>query len=72
MKTLGLIGGMSWESTALYYQLLNRMAREALGGQHSAKLVLWSVDFAPIAAMQAAGLWDEATAAMVDAAPRRS
>ena len=70
MKTLGLIGGMSWESTTLYYQLLNRMARERLGGQHSAKLVLWSVDFAPIAAMQAAGLWDEATAAMVDAARR--
>jgi aspartate racemase len=70
MKTLGLIGGMSWESTALYYQLLNRMAREALGGQHSAKLALWSVDFAPIAAMQSAGLWDEATAVMIDAARR--
>ena len=70
MKTLGLIGGMSWESTALYYQLLNRMAREALGGQHSAKLVLWSVDFAPIAAMQSAGLWDEATVEMVEAARR--
>ena len=70
MKTLGLIGGMSWESTQLYYQLLNRMAREALGGQHSAKLALWSVDFAPIAAMQAAGLWDEATAVMIDAARR--
>ena len=70
MKTLGLIGGMSWESTTLYYQLLNRMARERLGGQHSAQLVIWSVDFAPIARMQAAGLWDEATAAMVDAARR--
>lgn len=70
MKTLGLIGGMSWESTALYYQLLNRMAREALGGQHSAKLVLWSVDFAPIAALQSAGLWDEATTIMIDAATR--
>lgn len=70
MKTLGLIGGMSWESTSLYYQLLNRMAREALGGQHSAKLVLWSVDFAPIAAMQSAGLWDEATVEMIDAARR--
>jgi aspartate racemase len=70
MKTLGLIGGMSWESTTLYYQLLNRMARERLGGQHSAKIVLWSVDFAPIARMQAAGLWDEATAAMIDAARR--
>jgi aspartate racemase len=70
LKTLGLIGGMSWESTTLYYQLLNRMARDRLGGQHSAQLVIWSVDFAPIARMQAAGLWDEATAAMVDAARR--
>jgi aspartate racemase len=70
LRTLGLIGGMSWESTTLYYELLNRMARDRLGGQHSAKLVLWSVDFAPIAAMQSAGLWDEATAAMVDAARR--
>ncbi len=57
MKTIGLIGGMSWESTTLYYQMLNRMARERLGGQHSAKIALWSVDFAPISAMQAAGLW---------------
>lgn len=61
---------MSWESTTLYYQLLNRMARDRLGGQHSAKLVLWSVDFAPVAAMQAAGLWDEAAAVMIDAARR--
>jgi aspartate racemase len=70
MKTLGLIGGMSWESTTLYYQHLNRMARERLGGQHSASLVLLSVDFAPISGMQAAGLWDEATAIMIDAAKR--
>jgi aspartate racemase len=70
MKTIGLIGGMSWESTTLYYQILNRMARDRLGGQHSAKIVLWSVDFAPIAGMQAAGLWDEASAIMVDAAKR--
>jgi aspartate racemase len=70
MKTLGLIGGMSWESTTLYYQFLNRAARERLGGQHSASLILISVDFAPIAAMQSAGLWDEATSAMVDAARR--
>ncbi len=61
MKTLGLIGGMSWESTTLYYQFLNRIARERLGGQHSASLVLVSVDFAPIAGKQEAGLWDEAT-----------
>ena len=70
MKTIGLIGGMSWESTTLYYQMLNRMARERLGGQHSAKLVMVSLDFAPIAAMQAAGMWDEATNVMVDAAKR--
>ncbi|HXQ17902.1 MAG TPA: aspartate/glutamate racemase family protein [Caulobacteraceae bacterium] len=70
MKTIGLIGGMSWESTTLYYQFLNRMARERLGGQHSASLVLVSVDFAPIARMQAAGLWDEATSEMVEAARR--
>ena len=54
MKTIGMIGGMSWESTTLYYQLLNRLARERLGGQHSAKLVLWSIDFAPMAALQSA------------------
>jgi aspartate racemase len=70
MKLLGLIGGMSWESTALYYQLLNRMARERLGGQHSARLILWSVDFAPVAAKQAAGDWHALGAEMVDAARR--
>ena len=68
MKTLGLIGGMSWESTQLYYRLLNRMARERLGGQHSAALILWSEDFAPIVRMQAEGRWDEATAVLVHAA----
>ena len=70
MKTIGLIGGMSWESTTLYYQFLNRMTRDRLGGQHSASLVMVSVDFAPIARMQAAGLWEEATSEMVDAARR--
>jgi aspartate racemase len=68
MKTLGLIGGMSWESTATYYRRLNQIARERLGGQHSARLVMVSVDFAPIAAMQAAGDWGGASAAMEDAA----
>jgi aspartate racemase len=68
MKTLGLLGGMSWESTTSYYQLLNRLARARLGGQHSAKLLVWSGDFATIAAMQAAGEWDEATAVLVEAA----
>ena len=68
MKTIGLIGGMSWESTVVYYQLINRMARERLGGLHSAKLLLWSFDFAEIEAFQAAGDWDAATSAMVAAA----
>ncbi|HEY5072904.1 MAG TPA: aspartate/glutamate racemase family protein [Caulobacteraceae bacterium] len=70
MKTLGLLGGMSWESTSVYYRLLNRTARERLGGQHSARLLIWSADFAPIAALQAAGEWESATAILVDAARR--
>ena len=68
MKTLGLIGGMSWESTAVYYRLLNQMTRERLGGSHSAPLILWSVDFEPITEMQASGRWDEAAAILVNAA----
>ncbi|KZM47670.1 aspartate/glutamate racemase family protein [Labrenzia sp. OB1] len=68
MKTIGLLGGMSWESTATYYQMLNRMARERLGGLHSAKCFLWSFDFAEIEAAQAAGDWDKATELMVEAA----
>ena len=68
MKTIGLIGGMSWESTVIYYQLLNRMARERLGGLHSAKLLLWSFDFAEIEQFQASGDWKAAADAMVSAA----
>ncbi|HEU4429585.1 MAG TPA: aspartate/glutamate racemase family protein [Myxococcota bacterium] len=60
MRTLGLIGGMSWESTAIYYELLNRGVKARLGGHHSAKLLLHSVDFAEIERMQRAGAWDEA------------
>lgn len=70
LKLLGLIGGISWESTTHYYQLLNRLARERLGGQHSARLLVWSVDFAPVAEKQEAGRWDELTAEMIDAARR--
>ena len=70
MKTIGLIGGMSWESTSTYYSLLNRMARERLGGLHSAKLLLWSFDFAEIEALQAHGDWDGASAAMIKAAQK--
>lgn len=58
MKTLGLLGGMSWESTAVYYRLLNEGTRDRLGGLHSAPLVIASVDFAPVAALQQAGDWD--------------
>lgn len=60
MKTIGLLGGMSWESTALYYQIINRTVAEQLGGLHSAKIALHSVDFAQIAALQSAGDWEEA------------
>ena len=60
MKTIGLIGGMSCESTAHYYARLNEGVRAALGGLHSAEILMWSVDFAPIAAMQAQDRWQEA------------
>jgi len=60
MKTIGLLGGMSWESTSAYYRLLNEKVKARLGGLHSARVLLHSVDFAPIAALQAAGKWDEA------------
>ena len=70
MKTIGLIGGMSWESTVTYYQLLNRMARERLGGLHSAEILMWSFDFAAIEALQAAGDWTGATSRMIDVAQR--
>ena len=70
MRTIGLIGGMSWESTATYYRALNELARERLGGLHSARLLLHSFDFAEIEALQARGDWAGAADAMVDAARR--
>lgn len=70
MKMLGLIGGMSAESTVVYYQLINRLVRERLGGLHSAKLVLWSVDFAPIAELQARDDWAATGQALSEAARR--
>ena len=70
MKTLGLIGGMSWESTAIYYRLLNEGVQRRRGGLHSAKLLLHSVDFAEIAARQAAADWEALTGMMVEAAQR--
>jgi aspartate racemase len=61
---------MSWESTLFYYRFVNEEVRARLGGLHSAELVMWSVDFAPIARMQAEARWDEAGAALADAAAR--
>lgn len=60
MKTIGLIGGMSWESTQTYYQIINQTVREELGGLHSAKCLLYSVDFHEIEVLQKAGEWDKA------------
>ena len=68
MQTIGVIGGMSWESSLHYYRLLNEGVRRRKGGLHSAKLVLASVDFAPVARMQAEARWDEAGALLGDAA----
>ncbi|HLV35825.1 MAG TPA: aspartate/glutamate racemase family protein [Spirillospora sp.] len=70
MKTIGLIGGMSWESSLLYYQIINETVRERLGGLHSAQCLLWSFDFAEIEALQVAGDWAQAAQRMIDAAQR--
>jgi len=60
MKTVGLIGGMSWESTVTYYQLLNEGVKNALGGLHSSKVLLYSVDFFEVEALMSRGEWDKA------------
>ena len=70
MKTLGLIGGMSWESTAIYYRLLNEIVRERLGGLHSAKLLIWSFDFDDVASLQHKGEWQAAARLIADAGKR--
>lgn len=70
MKTIGLLGGMSWESSAEYYRILNEEVRERLGGTHSARSVMFSVDFHEIEALQERGDWDAATAVMIDGARR--
>ncbi len=69
-KVIGLIGGLSWESSAEYYRIINEAVRARLGGLHSARLLMWSFDFAEIEALQASGRWGEATALMIDAARR--
>ncbi len=68
MKTIGLLGGMSWESTAEYYRLINEDVKTRLGGFHSARCLLYSVDFAEIEAHQEAGRWEEAGEALAAAA----
>ena len=68
MKTIGLIGGMSWESTVSYYRQINETVKARLGGLHSAKIVLYSVDFHDIERLQQAGDWDAAGALLADAA----
>lgn len=70
MRTLGLIGGMSWESTALYYKWINEGVRDTLGGLHSASLLIHSYDFETIKALQYAGQWDQAGAVLADTARR--
>ncbi len=70
MKTIGLIGGLSWESSILYYRLINEAARERLGGLHSADSLMYSFDFHDIEVLQHEGRWDEAAARMVEAAQR--
>ena len=70
MKTIGLIGGMSWQSTVPYYRLINEIVSEKLGGLHSAKLILWNMDFEAIASLQRQDRWQEAGAVMADAALR--
>jgi aspartate racemase len=69
-RTIGMIGGMSWESTAEYYRLANILTRERLGGLHSARIVLDSVDFADIEALQASGRWAEAGQVLAGSAQR--
>ncbi len=68
MKTIGLIGGMSWESSAEYYRIINQQVQERLGGTHSARSVMYSVNFAEIESLQMQGRWSEATEIMKEAA----
>ena len=67
-RVIGMLGGMSWESSAQYYRLANELVRERLGGLHSARIVLTSVDFADIEALQVAGRWEEAGQLLAEAA----
>jgi len=68
MKTIGLLGGMSWESTVGYYQAINKGIKESLGGLHSAKIAMYSVDFAQIEKLQHSGDWEGTAEILIDAA----
>lgn len=68
MKTIGLLGGMSWESTVTYYQIINEAVKKKLGGLHSAKILLYSVDFAEIEECQATGNWERSGEILAEAA----
>ncbi len=70
MKTIGLIGGMSWESSLEYYRIMNEEVRHRLGGQHSAKILLYSLDFHPIEKLQREHRWEEMALVLKDAAER--
>ena len=69
-RVIGMLGGMSWESSAQYYRLANELVRERLGGLHSARVLLASVDFAEIEQLQTSGRWDEAGQLLAEAAKR--
>jgi aspartate racemase len=70
VKTIGILGGMSWESSALYYQLINEGIRDSVGGLHSAKIIMASVDFAEISTLQRSGDWDQAGRLLANEAHR--
>jgi aspartate racemase len=70
VKTIGLIGGMSWESTVDYYKILNREIKKKLGEPHSAEIIMYSVDFADIEKMQSAGEWDKLSKKMINIAQK--
>lgn len=70
MKTIGLIGGMSWKSSLEYYRIMNESVKEKMGGLHSAKCILYSVEFEEIVKLQHQGKWEELTKLMIDAAQR--
>lgn len=70
MKTIGLLGGMSWESSLVYYQIVNQKAKEILGGHHSCECVMYSVDFDPIKKLQHENNWEKLTQIMIQAAQK--